>query len=65
MKCSYCNDTGIYKQPNNLDLFEKIVEKEMDKGYFVNYSMAEEKAYEIVGYTEIPCPYCTKEAKQS
>ena len=60
MKCIYCKDTGKYKEPKNKELFDQLVDTEMDKAYFVNYAMAEEKAYEKVGYTLIDCPYCKK-----
>ena len=60
MKCNYCKDTGKYKEPKNKELFDRLVEQEMDKAYFVNYAMAEEKAYKEVGYTLIDCPYCKK-----
>lgn len=59
MKCKYCNDTGKYKEPKNKERFEKIVDVEMEKAYFVNYAMAEEKAYKEVGFNLIDCPYCT------
>lgn len=58
MNCRYCKDTGKYKQPNNVERFERLVDIEMDKGYHVNYEMAEEKIYKVVGYTVIDCPYC-------
>lgn len=60
MKCMYCNGTGKYKMPNDQAMFDKIVDSEMEKGDFVSYSMAEEKAYKKVGYTLIDCPYCHK-----
>ena len=60
MQCIYCNDTGKYKEPKNKELFDRLVDIEMDKAYFVNYAMAEEKAYKEVGYTLIDCPYCKK-----
>lgn len=58
MICSYCGGTGKYKKPNDEKEFEKLVDREMDKSYFVNYTMAEEKAYKEVGYTFVDCPYC-------
>lgn len=61
MKCNYCNDTGKYKEPKNKERFSRLVDIEMDKGYYVNYVMAEEKAYKDVGYTLIDCPYCKKD----
>lgn len=42
MKCSHCKDTKKYKKPNNQERFDRIVDTEMEKGYFVNYEMAEE-----------------------
>lgn len=60
MICRFCNGTGIYKKPNDQVKFDELVEREMDKAYHVNYMMAEEKAYKQVGYTEIACPYCSK-----
>lgn len=58
MKCIFCNGTGKYKQPNDQEKFDNLVDCEMEKGYFVNLEMAEEKAYKAVGYTVIDCPYC-------
>ena len=60
MKCNYCKDTGKYKEPKDKELFDRLVDEEMEKAYFVNYAMAEEKAYKEVGYTLIDCPYCKK-----
>jgi hypothetical protein len=31
---------------------------EMDKGYAVNCAIAEEIAYNRVGYKYVPCPHC-------
>ena len=61
MKCRYCKDTGKYKQPKDKERVERLIDIEMDKGYHVNYEMAEEKAYNAVGCTVIDCPYCSKE----
>lgn len=58
MKCMYCKDTGKYKQPNDKDKFDRLVEIEMDKAYFISYEMAEQKVYDRVGYTVIDCPFC-------
>lgn len=44
MECMYCNGTGKYKMPNDQAMFDKIVDSEMEKGDFVNYPMAEERA---------------------
>lgn len=60
MKCIHCNDTGKYKMPNNKEEFERLIDVEMEKAYFVNYDMAEKKAYERVGFTIIDCPFCNK-----
>lgn len=59
MKCNFCKDTGKYRKPNNEEEFERLVDREMEKAYFVNYAMAEEKAYKEVGYTIADCPYCS------
>ena len=59
MKCTHCKGTGKYKQPNNREMFEKLIDIEMEKAYFVNYEMAAEKAYKEVGYTMIDCPFCS------
>ena len=58
MQCHHCHDTGKYKQPNNQQLFDELVDMEMDKGYAVNCAMAEERAYYRVGYKYVPCPRC-------
>ena len=58
MKCYYCNDTGKYKRPNNQEMFDHLVDIEMDKGYHVNAEIAREKAYKAIGFTVIDCPYC-------
>ena len=63
MKCNLCNGTGKYKKPNDEKEFERLVDIEMDKGYFVNLEIAQEKAYQRVGYTIVDCPYCSKEKK--
>ena len=60
MKCPHCKDTKKYKKPNNQERFDRIVDTEMEKGYFVNYEMAEEKAYKEVGFTIVDCPYCSE-----
>ncbi len=60
MKCDHCKDTGKYKEPKNKELFNQIVDTEMEKAYFVNGAMAVEKAYKEVGYTLVDCPYCKK-----
>lgn len=60
MSCRYCHGTGVYKQPNDPDKFNELIDREMDKAYYVNYVMAEEKAYNQVGFTEVACPYCSK-----
>lgn len=61
MKCYYCNDTGKYKKPNNQEKFDEIIDYETEKSDFVNYEMAEKRAYKEVGYTLIDCPYRSKE----
>ena len=61
MKCPHCKDTKKYKKPNNQERFDRIVDTEMEKGYFVNYEMTEEKAYKEVGFTIVDCPYCSEE----
>ena len=58
MSCRHCKDTGKYKKPDNEKQFERIIEVEMEKAYFINYDVAEEKAYKKVGYTIVECPYC-------
>ena len=45
MKRPHCKDTKKYKKPNNQERFDRIVDTEMEKGYFVKYEMSEEKAY--------------------
>ena len=60
MKCTYCNDTGKYKMQKDKEKFEKMVDTEMEKGNFINYDMAKEKAYKKVGYDLIDCPFCGK-----
>ena len=61
-KCRHCNWTGKYKKPNDQEKFDRLVDIEMEKAYYVNYAMAEEKAYKDVGYTIIDCPYCNSAA---
>ena len=58
MNCKYCNDTGKYKKPNDEKEFDEIIDREMDKGYFVNIEDAKEIAYKKVGYTMVDCPFC-------
>ena len=33
MNCIHCKDTGKYKQPNNKERFEKLIDVEMEKSY--------------------------------
>ena len=61
MNCRYCKDTGQYRKPNDEKQFERLVDIEMEKAYFVNYDEAEEKAYKKVGFTIVDCPYCKTE----
>ena len=58
MKCEYCKGTGKYKKSKKLEKFDELVDIELNKGYFVNPKMAEEKAHEYIGYDLIECPYC-------
>ena len=60
MNCMYCEDTRKYKMPRDKEKFDKIIDTEMEKGDFVSYYMAEEKAYKEVGYDLIDCPYCSQ-----
>lgn len=60
MSCNYCKDTKKYKKPNDQKKFDELVDIEMEKGYFVNLAMAEEKAYKAVGFTIVDCPICVK-----
>lgn len=61
MECIYCKDTGKYKMPKNKEKFDELIDIEMEKGYMVNYAMAEKIAYKKVGYDIIDCPYCKKD----
>ena len=63
MKCPYCKGTGKYKKPNNEEEFEKLVDRELDKPYYVNRIIAENRIFQIVDYTVIDCPYCDKAKK--
>lgn len=58
MKCVHCNGTGKFKKPNDEQKFNDLVECEVDKAYYVNYAMAEERAYQKVGFTWERCPHC-------
>ena len=60
MNCIYCKGTGKYKKPNDQEQFDKLVDIEMEKGYFVSIDIAEKKAFDKVGYTIIDCPYCKR-----
>ena len=60
MDCRHCKNTGKYKEPKNKELFDRLVDTEMDKAYFVNYAMAEDIAYDKVCYDMIDCPFCKK-----
>lgn len=61
MKCTFCEGTGKYRKPKNQEKFDELVDIEMDKAYMVNYAMAEEKAYDIVGYDIVDCPFCKQD----
>lgn len=60
MICKCCGGSGKYRQPNNPDKFDELVDVELEKGYFVNEVMAREKAYKRVGFTVVDCPFCKK-----
>lgn len=60
MKCPYCKDTGKYKEPINREELERLIDIEVDKGYFVNRILAEHRLVKKVGYTLVDCPYCQK-----
>lgn len=62
MACMYCKGTGKYKRPKDLKKFEDYIDVEMEKEYYVNYVIAEKKAYEKIGYDVIDCPYCCNES---
>ncbi len=62
-KCFLCDGTGEWKKPNNKEEFERLIDIEMDKGYFVNAQMAREKAYKAVGFTIVKCPECNGTGK--
>lgn len=56
--CIYCENTGVYKEPNNKELFDKVFDKYDDMGIF-NLEETYDKAINEVGYTKItPCPEC-------
>lgn len=65
MKCRYCNGTGKYQQPKDIERFNHIVDTEMEKAYFVNYDTAENKAYKDVGFDLIECSYYNNTVKGS
>lgn len=58
MKCSYCDDTGKFKKPNDEKEYERLFDIYSDKACFVSMGEAREKALNRVGYTLIDCPYC-------
>lgn len=62
-KCYFCDGTGKWKKPNNEEEFDRLIDIEMDKGYFVNGHMAREKAYIKVGFTIEKCPICNGTGK--
>jgi len=57
-KCGLCGGLGKCREPTNKEKFNELVDWEMDKAYMVNHKMAEEKAYEKVGFIWIDCPRC-------
>lgn len=58
--CFACDSTGIFLQPNNKELYEKIFDKYDDMGVFTMHE-ARMKALKETGYTKIsPCPCCHK-----
>lgn len=58
-KCYWCNGTGKKKVPHtDEDTFDNFVDREMDKGYFVNADIAMNKAYEYFGYHTEKCEHC-------
>lgn len=58
--CSMCDNTGIFLQPNDQELFDKAFDRYDDMGIF-GMDETRKKALEEVGYSRIsPCPHCHK-----
>ena len=60
MKCQYCKDTKKIKKPLDQEKFDEYIDREMNKGYFVNAIIAEERAFKALGFQLVDCPYCTE-----
>ena len=60
-KCSHCDGKGKIKIPKDREQFDRYVDLEMDKGYFINMKDAMEIAYKKVGFILVDCPYCKKQ----
>ena len=59
-KCSYCDEPGKFKKPNDEERYSKKFDYYADKAYFISMGEARQKALADVGYTLIDCPYCPK-----
>lgn len=57
--CIACENTGWYKDPNDRELFDKLVDKYDQMGIYTANDCYN-KAINEVGYTKIPCPYCER-----
>ena len=56
-KCYKCDGTGRYKQPNDEELFNELVDKYDNEGSHSTYECIK-MALNYTGYTIIPCPVC-------
>ncbi|MDU1031632.1 hypothetical protein ACQPUQ_10000 [Clostridium paraputrificum] len=58
--CDWCDDTGVYLEPCNNEVYSKAFDRYDAMGIF-NNDEARKKALDDSGYTCInPCPYCGK-----
>ena len=58
IKCKYCKGTGKIKVPKDKEMFDYLIDLEMNKGDFISYKDAEETVSKKVKFIFQKCPYC-------
>jgi hypothetical protein len=57
MQCGLCDGTGKFKEPNNMEAYEKEFDR-LDASGTLNMGECRERALKTSGYTIIDCPRC-------
>lgn len=58
MICPNCRGTGKIEKPQDQEKFDRLVEIEMDKAYFVSYDIAMKRVAGKVPFITVDCPKC-------